>query len=388
MSCDVTVKAMRLLHVHSGNLFGGVETMLLTLARSGRGQIEHNFALCFEGRLRQELRKLAAPVLPLNEVRTRRPLSVLRARRHLRRLLRQHHFDAVACHMPWAQAIFGPVVRASGRRLIFWMHDGASGAHWLEKWARRSPPDLVLCNSRWTAATLDRIYPRIPYEVWYLPLPLPLDAAAITMRRAVRAELRTPDNAVVILQASRFEPWKGHREHLAALAHLNPSSNWVCWIAGGAQSPQEAGYLDELRALATRLAISDRVRFCGHREDVPNLMRAADIYCQPNVTAEPFGLVFIEALGAGLPIITSGLGGVAELVDGSCALTVPPSNPPALAAALDQLLGNALMRARLGAAGRIRVAEMCDLDRQIARLETIVARLANHYPSVVAACGT
>ena len=66
------------------------------------------------------------------------------------------------------------------------------------------------------------------------------------------------------------------------------------------------------------------MRWLGQRRDVPELLAAADIYCQPNVGAEPFGIVFVEALYTGLPVVTTALGGALEIIDASCGVLVPP----------------------------------------------------------------
>ena len=95
-------------------------------------------------------------------------------------------------------------------------------------------------------------------------------------------------------------------------------SGWVCWTAGGAQRPAEAAYLAELRQTAARLGIAERVRFLGQRTDVPHLLAAADVHCQPNTGPEPFGLAFVEALAAGRPVVTTALGGALEIVDETC----------------------------------------------------------------------
>ena len=60
----------------------------------------------------------------------------------------------------------------------------------------------------------------------------------------------------------------------------------------------------------------------GHdqRDDVPRLLAAADIFCQPNLGPEPFGIGFVEALSAGLPVITTATGGALEIVDGDCGI--------------------------------------------------------------------
>jgi glycosyltransferase involved in cell wall biosynthesis len=309
---------MRLLHVHSGNLYGGVETLLVTLARfRHRGALEHEVALCFEGRLAEELRAESVAVHPLGEVRVSRPLTMKRARAGLRESLGRA-FDAVVVHSAWTQAVFGSAVKSSHAPLIFWLHGPTSGRHWLERWARMVEPDRVLCNSRYTAASIPALYPHTPYEVLYLPVAtetLRLDTAA---RHAIRMEFATPDDAVVIAQAGRLEPLKGHFVLLEALALIRESPDWRCWLIGGAQRAGETRYLERLKAWAADRGIADRVSFCGERRDAARMLGAADIYCQPNTTAEGFGIALVEALGAGLPVVTTGLGGTAEVVDESC----------------------------------------------------------------------
>ena len=121
-----------------------------------------------------------------------------------------------------------------------------------------------------------------------------------------------------------MEAWKGHRLLLEALGRLRHVPGWVLWVAGGAQRPYEARYLAELEAQATELGIRGRVRFLGQRSDVPRLLRAADIHCQPNLGPEPFGIAFIEALQARLPVVTTAMGGPLEIIDGSCGVLVAP----------------------------------------------------------------
>jgi glycosyltransferase involved in cell wall biosynthesis len=370
---------MRVLHVSAGNLYGGLETVLVTLARyrALSPELVCEFAMCFAGRAEDELRAAGAAVHRLGEVRVRWPLSVLRARRALRNLIKQRAFDTVICHSPWTQAIFGPVVRAARVTSIFWLHDVLSGRHWLERWAARVVPDGAVCTSRFTAASLPLIYPsalRVPCEVVYCPV-APAPGLSPADRAAVRAELGVAPEAVVVIQVSRMEEWKGHRLNLNALARLARSqggsdggSKWTCWIVGGAQRPHEARYLEALRAEAAALGIGPRVNFLGQRGNVARLLAAADIHCQPNTGPEPLGITFIEALYAGLPVVTTAIGGALEIVDGSCGMLVAPDDPAALAAALGRLIEDRELRERLGAAGPARAAALCDPTRQMARL--------------------
>src|SRR5580693_2168935 len=101
---------MRVLHVYSGNLFGGIEAILVALARSRSlcPGVEHEFAVCFQGKLARELTRLDARVHHLGPVRMTRPATVRSARSALAALVhpaRSTPFDRVICHAPWAQGI-------------------------------------------------------------------------------------------------------------------------------------------------------------------------------------------------------------------------------------------------------------------------------------------
>ena len=366
---------IRVLHVHGSNLYGGVEALLATIARQRKlcPGMQSEFALCFEGRFAAELRQAGIEPFLLGKVRTRDPLSIRRARKLLSETVRNRHPDAVICHMPWAQSLFGPVIKTAGVPLLFWMHGASMGRHWLDRWASLTQPDYVICNSEYTASTVRNLYSRVTHAVCYPPVALeelPLDAPG---RIALRREHQTPADAVVVVQASRIERWKGHALHLEALGVLRDTTRSVCWIAGGPQRTEEERWLRELRHKASRLGISDRIRFLGQRSDVRLLLRAADIYCQPNCAPEPFGIAFIEAMAARLPIVTTAIGATHEVVDGSCGIMVSPGDSRLLAESLHRLIDDEAERKRLGANGPARAARLCDPRRQLERLHSIVA---------------
>jgi glycosyltransferase involved in cell wall biosynthesis len=199
----------------------------------------------------------------------------------------------------------------------------------------------------------------------------------------VRRELKTGDDVAVIVQASRLETWKGHRAHLEGLGLLRDRRDWVCWMVGGPQRPHEHAYFEELKSLATRLGIADRVRFVGHRTDVRRLLEGADIACQPNTGPEPFGMALVEALFARLPIVTTALGGGREVADTTCAVVVPAGDPAALAAALAGLLDDAPLRAKLSAGAPVRARMLCDAAGQVRALAHALRSLVDvrEHPS-------
>jgi glycosyltransferase involved in cell wall biosynthesis len=127
-----------------------------------------------------------------------------------------------------------------------------------------------------------------------------------------------------------------------------------------------------VEAEANRLQLAERVRFLGHRSDVPALMCAADIFCQPNADPEPFGVVFVEALQAGVPIVTYSMGGPQEILDQNCGILVPPGDLAGLHSALVRLMEDAPLRAKLGSAGPARAKSLCDPAQQIRRTYEIL----------------
>jgi glycosyltransferase involved in cell wall biosynthesis len=367
---------MRVLYIQAGNLYGGVESTLVTLARERQlcPEMEPIFAVCFEGRLKRELTETGVPVTVLGEVRIRRPLTVWRARRDLNRLLERERFDVVLVTSAWAQAIFGPVVKAARLPLVYWFHEPMRGRHWLERWARMAVPALALCNSQFTESTVRNMYPTLKTEVLYNPV-YHSEAARLSRseRAAIRAELKTPEDAVVIIQLSRMVELKGHAQHLEALGRLNDLPCWVCWIAGTAQQPREMQYFEELKSRASRLGLNHRVFFTGERASMQKLLASADIYCQPNTSPESFGNVFVEALSYGLPVVTTNIGGAKEIVNDSCGILVPLDQPEALSESLRRLIEDEKMRAQLGDAGVRRAEELCNVTRQLKQLEGILA---------------
>lgn len=366
---------MRVLHVYAGNLYGGVEAMLATFARERSlvPEMEPRFALAFEGRLSRELQDTGADVEITGGARLSRPWTVWRARRRLRAAIERARPDVAVLHSAWAWAVFAPAVRRARIPAVFWLHDAVSGGA-AERAARRTPGRLAVCTSRFVAGTLPRLFPHARAEVVYPAVPAPADFSP--ERSAVRAELGTAADAVVIAQASRMEPWKGHRVHIEALARLADDRRWTCWLAGGAQRPAELQHRDEMRALAERLGIAGRVRWLGERSDVPRLLAAADLLCQPNLGPEPFGMTYVEAMHARLPVVAAATGGALEIVTPETGLLAAPGDAAATAEALRALIADAGLRARLGAAGPARARELCDPAGQMRRLREVLAEVA------------
>jgi D-inositol-3-phosphate glycosyltransferase len=155
-----------------------------------------------------------------------------------------------------------------------------------------------------------------------------------------------------IVVVTRLVERKGLADMIAALPAV-PHAELVVVGGGEAAKLRDDTEARRLTALAQSLGVRHRVelRGCIDREDVPPLLRSADVVvCSP--WYEPFGIVPLEAMACGRPVIASAVGGLIDtVVDGMTGLHVPPRRPDRLADAIRRLLADAGLRARLGAAG-------------------------------------
>jgi glycosyltransferase involved in cell wall biosynthesis len=291
----------------------------------------------------------------------------------VRDILRGGSYAAAVCHAPWSHAIFGGPARREGVPCVVWQHDAATGTSLVERASKRTGADLVICNSRWTAGSADALQPGVPQRVIYCPVQRP--AAGANERAAVREALGATDDEVVILAASRVEPWKGQLQLVRALATL-ASRRWVLWRAGGANRRHERDYAAAIAAEVRRLGLQSRVAILGERRDVSRLLAGADLLAQANVSPEPFGVVFAEALLAGVPVVTTQMGGAPEIVNESCGRLVPPGNQRALVRALDDGIYNREVRKALGAAAVPHAFAICDPSVVLPRLESALLSVA------------
>jgi glycosyltransferase involved in cell wall biosynthesis len=178
-------------------------------------------------------------------------------------------------------------------------------------------------------------------RVHYLPnFPATGRGAAVS-----RASLDTPAEAPLVLALGRLHPSKGFDILLEAVAR---APRIYLWLAG--EGAEDA----TLKRKAAALGISDRVRFLGWREDVPDLLASCDMLAVPS-RIEPLGNTIIEAWAAAKPVIASASAGPSELIaSGETGLLVPIGDADGLARAMTMMAGDRDLRARLAQAGSAR----------------------------------
>jgi glycosyltransferase involved in cell wall biosynthesis len=125
------------------------------------------------------------------------------------------------------------------------------------------------------------------------------------------------------------------------------------------------------------LGLGGHVEFRPFHEEIRDVFEEASVVASPSVLPESFGLGLLEAMSFGRPVVASRLGGPAELIlDGETGFLVPPSEPAALAAALDRLLADPTLARRLGEAGRRRSLENFSLAAQAAAFQRLYGELS------------
>ena len=259
----------------------------------------------------------------------------------------------------------GGIAPSVGLPLVFWAHDFLTGKSWVELTAFRSKPEWVICNSRYTLKSVQEQYPGVRTEVIYCPVRKPplLDPRAV--RKRVRENLKISESAVVLFQASRMEKSKGHSLVLEALSELKDSPEWVALFAGGAQRGHEKTYFDQMVRYSHQLGLGERVQFLGQRSDVSELLLASDVFIQPNLMPETFGISFIEAMYAGLPTVGVAGGGVDEIVTEEAGILISKPQSELLVPVLKELIGSSEKRAVLGQNGKIRADQLSNPIQQL-----------------------
>ncbi|HVL83964.1 MAG TPA: glycosyltransferase [Pseudonocardia sp.] len=361
---------------------GGAETWLLNLFRHLDPAVVRPRVICFKepGPLGAEFAEAGIPVDVLGRGGRHDPSTPWR----LWRSLRASGTDVVLVHHLHEAPLFISrlVARATGRRSIVSPH----GMDTVPVAGRRCLPrhdvatlflsDAILwlapsqaryfrehegVGRHWWSRTREVIVPN------GIPMPPAPDAAA---RAAARSALGLADDDVAVGVLARLAPVKAHEvllEALAGLAPMRPRLRLVC-IGGGERE-------QELRMRAAELGVAGRVRWLGLRRDVPRLLPGLDVGAlSSRFECAPLSLV--ELMAAAVPVVSTDVGCVRDLVgDGLDGFVVPPGDPAALEAALAKLVDDPDLRASMGATARERVARRFRIENTAAAVQELLTGL-------------
>jgi len=295
-------------------------------------------------------------------------------RRELRRLdVQVIHTNGFKMH------ILGALAKPASVPLIWHIHDYLSNRPFMvrlmKRFSRRC--SIVLANSNSVKLDIENVCGNaVPIQTVYNSVDtseFSPDGPLLDLDQW--CGLQPPANSVVrIGMLATFARWKGHEVFLRALSLLPSDLAFRGYLIGDAlyQTDGSQYSVAELKAVAKKLGVADRVGFTGFVAEPAAAMRSLDIVVHASTQPEPFGLVIIEGMACGRAVIASEAGGASELIDvGVNALGHTPGDANDLAQRIMELAADPALRARLGAAGRATVEQRFNRKRLATELIAI-----------------
>jgi glycosyltransferase involved in cell wall biosynthesis len=327
-------------------VLGGAENaMFMLLGSLDRAEWEPTLLLEEAPEVEPLAARAAELRVPLGLTGARRvPALVRLLRRHRPDVFHAHMSSPVACKWALAAAVLARVPAVLGSVQVGAYQPDRS-SYWQLRALARGVGRYLAVSREIAAELVEELgWPAEKVEVVYNAVDV--ERAAVPAPPGLRGQLGGSETRSLVLTPARLNAQKGHDALLEAVAGV-PGALFL--LAG--DGPER----ERLEARAAELGVAERVRFLGRREDVPQLLAACDVFCLPSLY-EGSSLAVLEAMAAGIPIVSSAIGGTEELIeDGRSGLLVPPGDAPALAAALRRLLEDPRLREQLAEQARERV---------------------------------
>lgn len=362
-----------ILFVDHATAIGGAEKSLLMLL-DGLDRNRWSLRLaCCSGELSHQVEARGIP-LHLVEMPSLRRLPLLALLRTIYALARGIQADLIYANTARGALYAAPAGLLSGRPFIWHMRDFSftEANTWMDrplKWFVSHCASVVVANSAATANQLpDSARVRVIHNGINL---MTLDS---TLSAAVaRQRLGLPAEAQIVGMLGRLRPWKGQERFIRIAAKvLRESPDTYFVIAGGDPFGINDGYATKLRCWVEELGIANKLTFTGQLHEVAEVLTAMDLFVHPG-EPEPFGLVNLEAMAMGKPVVAFAHGALPEIVEQDVTgILVPPGDEDAGAAAIVELLRTPTRMKELGAAGRARVESLFQIEGTVRAVDELL----------------
>ena len=357
-----------------GERLGGAEAMLQGLLE-GNGEHGHELEVVFlaDGPWPAELRGAGVHAEVIESGRLREPHRWVQTVRRLARTFRERRPDAIVNWAAKTQLYGAPAAMLAGMsdRVVWWQH-GIPRRSWLDISATLLPAAAIGFTSEFTMREQAQLHPRRRTFVVAAGAPEPAP-------RSASAALGGSPHTPVVGLVGRLQPWKGQDRLLRAQHILAGRGCEVrALIVGGDAYGLSPEYAASLPGLVEELGIADAVTMTGQVADAGPLIEEMDVLVNAS-DREPFGIVILEAMARGVPVVAVASGGPADLIeDGRTGVLARSPAPEALADALEPLIDSAELRRRIGEAGRERFLREFTIaamrERFLDRLAEVLAR--------------
>lgn len=361
---------LRILHINSARSLGGGErhTADLANALSRRGH-EVFVAAPALSPLVEELKRV--PAENVFELPLRNALDVQSAI-ELARRVREREIEIIHAHVARDYLLAALASRRSSAPLVLTRHLERPLKS-LHRWTLSGVARVIAVSEAVERSLLaQKIFP--PEKIQRIPNGIDVERferRARTFDTQRFRRLSGIKGSLVVGVAGELREHKGQDDFLRAAQQVSSAINDVEFvIAGEDQSPRKE-YRAQLERLVAELGLQARVHFTGWLEDVAAFLPALDIFVSSS-RVEPFGLVMVEAMAAGLPVVATSTGGAREIVeDGVTGKLVPIGDWQALSRAVSVLLLDEEERRSMGERGRERARTRFSLERMVAETEAL-----------------
>ncbi|MEH1831616.1 MAG: glycosyltransferase family 4 protein [Nostoc sp.] len=349
---------MKILYIITRAVHGGAQTYVLELVRGFRDKFEIILATGEEDFLTESVRNLGVTVKVLpNLVRAVNLFQDIQALRDILSLINQYQPNLVHVHSSKAGILGRLAAYWAGIPAIFTDHGWSFAAELPWYWKLLGVPSEKIA-SYWC----QKIITVSEYDI-----SLAIRYSITAQEKLVKIYYGLPDtvyraqpgktDVVKIVMVARFSPQKDQILLLKALAGIDKPFE-LLFVGDGSTRSQ-------VEFLAQNLGLEKQVKFLGARSDVEQILQDTHIFVL-STNWESFGLVSVEAMRAGLPVIVSDVGGVGEVVmEGETGFLVPKADVLAMQERLTQLITDADLRIRMGDAGRKRYETHFTLERML-----------------------
>ena len=249
----------------------------------------------------------------------------------------------VACLFSWmtkAHLYAAPAAKLAGVPAVWFQHQTPMSGSMLDRAATLLPASLILaCSSDVARLQQERLKPRRSVSVVYPGVDLArFDPDTLPAPLQIRRMLGIPENGPLIGMVARLQRWKGVHVLIEAIPSILQSEpNARCVIVGG-EHDLEPDYASSLRSRIDELGLAGRIILAGLQQNVPEWMQAMDVVVHAS-DREPFGMVIVEAMALGKPVVAAASGGPLEIItDGVDGMLSPWNDAPALAQKIVALL--------------------------------------------------
>ena len=338
---------------------GGGEMMLLHLIQQGRGAgVDWLVIFLEDGPMVAQVRALGVEVRVIVSGRLREVLKYVATVVRIARLVRREKAEVILGWMNQGQLYGSPAARLAGVPAVWYQLGIPLVPGWGDRVATRLPAAGILTCSEAGARAQEGIAPKRAVRVVYPGVELDrFDPAILPTPAEARQRLGLPLTGPVIGIVGRLQHWKGMHVLIEAMPQiLAESPEAHCVIVGGPHAP-EPDYPAALAAQVKRLDLESSVTLAGLQKNIPEWMQAMDVIVHAS-DHEPFGIVVIEAMALGKPVVAGDAAGPTEIItEGVNGLLTPFGDAPALARAVTRCLREPEFAARLGLAAQARAQE-------------------------------